>query len=111
MGPTPFDFPQAPKAGIGSTSTACYRGYVASFTLNADGTLTLAHFEYTTFEPAVVDGKDSVSINVIEDAVGQNVEGDFWMVLRPHFYTDPTTFVPFRDGRIVEDQSEWIVAT
>jgi hypothetical protein len=107
----PFDYPRTPAPRDGGYSTACYRGYVASHVLNADGTLTLSHFEYTVFEPAVIDGANSVSIRMEEDVVNQSVTGDFWMVLRPNFYTDPTTFVPFRKGRIVEDKSQWIVST
>ena len=101
-----FDFP-TPPSPRGGYNTACYRGYIASFVLNPDGTLTLVHYEYLTHKPAVVDGKDSVHLDIERDSVGKTISGDFWMVMRPHFYSDPTTFVPFRDGHVVEDQSEW----
>lgn len=107
--PPPFDYPQRPKQGIGVQSTACYRGYVAFFVLNGDGTLTLSRFEYETWEPIVLDGKESFAIDVIEDPVGRAITGDFWMVLRPQYFVGPTTYVPFSEGTIAEAQSEWVV--
>ena len=105
-----FDYPRLPRDQKDGYSTACYRGYVASHRLNPDGTLTLVGYEYTHLEPTTIDGKESVSIQTEEDAVNESVTGDFWMILRPHFYSDPSTFVPFRDGHIIEDRSQWIVS-
>lgn len=105
-----FDYPRPPREQKDGYCTACYRGYIASHRLNPDGTLTLIGYEYMHPEHAIIDGKESASIQVEEDAVNESVTGDFWMILRPHFYSDPSTFVPFRDGHIIEDRSQWIVS-
>jgi hypothetical protein len=104
-----FDYPRPPRQQTNGYSTACYRGYVARHELNFDGTLMLTCYEYTTMVPAIVAGKQSVAIDVEEDLVNQIICGDFWMIMRPDFYSDPTTFVPFHDGHIVEDRQLWIV--
>lgn len=101
-----FDFPRPPRQQpTGNYCTACYRGYIASYVLNADGRLTLAGYEYMALDRSD-DGKASLRFD--EDPVNEPIAGDFWLILRPHFYTDPTTFVPFRDGRITEDRSQWV---
>lgn len=105
-----FDYPQLPRKQTDGYSTACYRGYVASHRLNPDGTLTLICYEYMRMKPTTIEGKESVSIEIDEEPVNALVTGDFWMILRPHFYSDPSTFVPFRDGHIVEDRSQWLVS-
>lgn len=104
-----FDYPRPPRKREDACSTACYRGYVASHRLNRDGTLTLIGYEYTHTEFVVLDGNKTMSIEVEEDPVNDSVTGDFWMILRPSFYAGPSTFVPFRDGHIIEDRSQWLV--
>jgi hypothetical protein len=39
-------------------------------------------------------------------AVNETLTGDFWLVMKHNFF-GPRTYVPFRDGRIVEDELEW----
>ena len=105
-----FDYPRLPREQTDGYSTACYRGYIASHRLNPDGTLTLIGYEYMRLEPTTLDGQGSVSIQIDEDLVNESVTGDYWMILRPDFYSDTSTFVPFRDGHIIEDRSQWIVS-
>lgn len=100
-----FDYPRPPRQQADSYCTGLYRGYIASHVLNNDGTLTLAAYEYMGFDQTE---EGNTSLRFDEDPVDQPIAGDFWLILRPHFYTDPTTFVPFRDGHIVEDRSQWI---
>ena len=104
-----FDHARPPRKQTGTYCTACYRGYVASHLLNADGTLTLLGYEYMHPEDAAVQGKVATPIDVEKDPVNERVPGDFWMVLRLRFSDGPTTFVPFRDGHIIEDRRQWIV--
>ena len=104
-----FDYPCPPRGQIESHSTSCVRGYVASHVLNGDGTLSLSHYEYMVYRFETIDGRDSLSIDIEEDRIDQCVRGDFWMIMRLEFYSDPTTYVPFRNGQIVEDQSQWQV--
>lgn len=96
-----FDFPRPPIPPMRGCCTGCYRGYIANLVLNADGTLALASFDY--FRPT-----DANPIHFDNDPVGEKITGEFWLMLRPDFYTDPTIFVPFRDGQIIADQSQWV---
>jgi hypothetical protein len=100
-----FDFPRPPRQRPDTYCTACYRGYIASYVLNPDGALTLAAYEYTTLDVSV---GGTASLRIDEDPVSEPITGDFWLILRPHFFTDPTTFVPFRNGRVIEDRSQWV---
>ena len=104
-----FDYPRLPRKHADAVSTANYRGYVASLRLNPDGSLTLVGYQYEHMKGATVNGKASLSIEIEEDLVNELVTGDFWMILLPDFYSKPATFVPFCDGHIVEDRSQWIV--
>jgi hypothetical protein len=75
--------------------TALWRGYVATFLLQEDGRLKLVAFEYM--------------LGLREwqrQEVGEQIEGDFWLVMKPEFFGQ-RTYVPFSDGVIVEDQEEW----
>lgn len=96
-----FDYPRKPIERTGGLCTACYRGYIASLVLNEDGTLTLAKFEY--FTPT-----DSNPLNFEQDIVNKILTGDFWLILRRNFETGPTCFIPFRNGRIIPDRSQWV---
>lgn len=104
-----FDYPRLPCKHADTVSTGNYRGYVASLRLNPDGSLTLVGYQYHHTKGATVDGKATLSIEIEEDLVNELVAGAFWMILMPDFYSKPATFVPFRDGHIVEDRSQWIV--
>ena len=111
-----FDYPRLPRKNNDRYFTVSYLGYVeyrdylASHRLNRDGTLTLIGYEYVHLESAIVDGKDSVSIQIEQDLVNEPVSGDFEMILQPYFDSDLLTFVPFRDGHIIEDRSRWFVS-
>ena len=39
--------------------------------------------------------------------VNETLTGDFFMVMKPRFY-GLRTYVPFRDGVIVEDADQWV---
>jgi hypothetical protein len=91
-----FEFPVPPSPPANrAVCSAWWRGYVATFRLNADGTLDHVRYEY------------SVSIdNWVSQEVNARLTGDFWLRMAPTFF-GPKTFIPFRGGRIVEDRDEW----
>lgn len=77
--------------------TWCYRGYVAEFELTPEGTLVLKSYSYLT----------SLGMrNTKRTAVNEPLVGDFWLVMNSYFY-GPEVYVPFREGKIVEDELEW----
>lgn len=75
--------------------TALWRGYIATFVLQADGRLRLECFEY----PLDIE-------NWRRQEVNELLVGDFWMLMT-HVFFGPRTYVPFRDGAIVEDKEQW----
>lgn len=74
--------------------TALWRGYVSGYRLRADGSLVLERFEYP-FTPGAAP-----------DLAHEVLAGDFWIELREWFMGSGVR-VPFREGRIVQDVSEW----
>jgi hypothetical protein len=75
-------------------STGLWRGYVATFVLERDGRLRLRSFKFR------------IARTSRSQRVNEFIEGDFWMVLKRQFFAE-RTYVPFRDGIIVEDRSQW----
>jgi hypothetical protein len=89
------ELPVAPKnAGEAMRCTALWRGYVATFRLTGDGRLVLTHYEYPYSD---IPGHD------VENGL---LTGDFSLVFRQTFW-GPSVAVPFRDGYVVEDRSQW----
>ncbi|MDN3523083.1 hypothetical protein [Halomonas ramblicola] len=88
-----YPFKQKGKPQERAFCTACWRGYVSVYELKASGELYLVKFEYpfSSRKP---------------DAANEVLEGDFWIELRAEFFGD-TMFVPFRNGKIVNDRSKW----
>jgi len=76
-------------------STALWRGYVATFLLQSDGRLRLVAFEYML-------GLRKWQTQEVDELL----DGDFWLVMKPEFNAQ-RTYIPFRDGMVVEDQGEW----
>ncbi len=74
--------------------TALWRGYISAYLLRADGRLVLKRAVYP-FTP-----------NADPDVVNEELVGDFWIDLREWFMGCGVR-VPFRQGRIVADESEW----
>jgi len=77
------------------TCTALWRGYVATFRLDAHGELELVSYRYPL-----------ASSKSTTQAVHEKLSGDFWLVLKRNFF-GPRTYVPFKDGKIIEDASTW----
>lgn len=77
--------------------SALWRGYIATFRLDENGSLTLLSYRY----PLSLTKAKTETINEL-------LNGDFWLVLKPTF-SAPRTYVPFIDGKIVENESQWIV--
>jgi hypothetical protein len=77
-------------------NSALWRGYIATFRLAADGTLSLISYGYPTPEGATLK----------QEIANGEINGDFWLELRP-FCSGPKTRVPFCAGRIVEDRTQW----
>ena len=89
--------PVTPDMPEGSRNcSSLFRGYIATFRLEVDGKLRVVSYEF----PYAPEGTPNQAVS---DGV---VTGEFWMVMRP-FFSGPNTNVPFRDGQIVEDRSEW----
>ena len=98
--PYPYSSPpNLPDSRIRNSAIA--RGYIAHYSLSADGRLTLNSYTYPSVPPLSRD---------IVETVNEPLTGDFWLVMKPYF-RDPRTYVPFRDGVIVVDQSEWQTPT
>ena len=74
--------------------TALWRGYVSTYRLRADGSLTLELLEYP------------YSDNATPDEVNESLKGNFWLDLRAGFLGDGVR-VPFIDGLIQADSSFW----
>lgn len=92
-GPAFVTPPARPDAAI--RCSALWRGYVATFVLEPDGRLRLSTFEYM------------LSIHEWQkQEVDELIDGDFWVVMKPAFF-GPRTYIPFRDGVVVEDQEAW----
>lgn len=96
----PYQFENQPHPPEGQRrSTALHRGYISSFRLTAAGTLLLVEFRYP--ESGIRNGMKGQS-----ESINEQLTGDFWLVLQPTFF-GPRTYVPFENGRIVEDKSLW----
>jgi|GEM_PF-5648777 len=78
-------------------SASLIRGYVATIVLHEDARLELTHFSYPFSSPAIAP---------IE--VSEFLEADGWLRMSPHDAW-PRVSIPFRDGRIVGDESQWVL--
>jgi hypothetical protein len=87
--------PNPPEDAI--RCSALWRGYTATFRLDESGSLTLVSYRY----PLSLSKAKTESVN-------ESLNGNFWMVLKPAF-SAPRVYVPFIDGKIVEDESKWVV--
>jgi hypothetical protein len=93
----PYVFPTLPTPPVDAERcSALWRGYIANFRLYPDGRLQLIGYDYPFSQ-----GKGH------RKNVGAWLTGDFWMVLKRSFY-GPRTYVPFREGVVVEDTAAWV---
>lgn len=74
--------------------SSLWRGYISTYKLKADGTLTLEKLEY----PHTREAKP--------DLVHEVLQGNFWLDLRETFFGNGVR-VPFVEGKIVADRSQW----
>jgi hypothetical protein len=79
-------------------ATNLIRGYVAAFRLEPDGGILLEEFRFP----------NSSFRRWRQQYVGERLSGDFWLVLKPDFYGQ-RVYVPFRDGRVVEEKRSWVI--
>ncbi|MFT5526076.1 MAG: hypothetical protein ACI9HK_004047 [Pirellulaceae bacterium] len=84
-------------------STDLWRGYVATWLLNEDGTLEVLQFEFPYFERAAPHFQREPVVQKVESGL---MSGNFTLTFRPFFF-GPNTEVPFVNGRVVEDRGEW----
>lgn len=91
-----FTKPPTPTKDVPRCS-ALWRGYTATFRLDSEGELELVSYRY----PRSLTKTETEPVN-------EKLSGDFWLVLKHNFF-GPRTYVPFKDGKIVEDESEWVV--
>lgn len=75
-------------------SASLIRGYVSTVVLHEDARLELTRFDYPFAEPRT------------STDVSEFLEGNGWLRMSPHDAW-PRVSIPFRDGRIVGDESQW----
>ncbi|MDP2820498.1 MAG: DarT ssDNA thymidine ADP-ribosyltransferase family protein [Polaromonas sp.] len=90
-----YRFVNQPRLAPGYLSSACWRGYVAFYELDSSGSLLLQKFQNLA-------GEDQWTHEVLT--------GDFWMEMEHQDECD-RIYVPFADGKIVPDRSQWICGT
>ncbi len=96
----PYVFATPPKSPMKGYCTALLRGHVSVLRLDAEGGLELVGYDYCR---GPLPREERI------ERVAERLTGDFWLVIRTRMSLrlSPRTYVRFRDGRIVEDQSEW----
>ena len=88
--------PEPPKINSSAASSNLWRGYIATFRLNSNGTFELLNYE--------IPSRDGG--HIIQQVDCGFYFGDFTITLRP-FFTGPNTVIPFVSGEIVRDRSRW----
>jgi Bacterial RNA polymerase, alpha chain C terminal domain len=79
-------------------ATNLIRGYVAKFRLEPGGGLVLEEYQFP----------NGSFRRWGRQPVAERLTGDFWIVLKPTFFGQ-RVYVPFYDGRIVEEKGAWII--
>jgi len=77
--------------------TANWKGYTEEYRLTEEGRLVLKRYSY----------RHNIIGRWWPKRVNETLHGDFFMVMKPKFF-GLRTYVPFRDGVIVEDMTEWV---
>ena len=90
-----YKFKSEPNPTKGVMCSSLWRGYVSHYKLLSNGTLILEYFEYP------------LDKNQRPDIVNEELEGDFWVVMKETFRGE-RTYVPFRSGKVVSNKSEWV---
>jgi len=90
----PYVFKNRPSQPPGMMSSM-WRGHISCYRLTAGGTLQLEGFEYPPL------------LKLARENILETMEGDFWLLLSQTF-GGARTYVPFRDGKVVADQSQWV---
>ena len=106
-----FSYPTEPSPPVGMTPCSMmWRGYIATHRLAADGTFHIVRFRFLTEIQVDHDNDDDgeVVVQYETQSVNEQIDGDFWLVLKPRF-SAPRTYLPFRDGIVVEDRCDWVV--
>ncbi len=78
------------------TCSALWRGYIAEFTLSADGTITLDAYCFP-FAP-----------NKPRQTVNERLSGDFWLIMKSTFEGN-RVYIPFRSGVVNSNEAEWVI--
>jgi hypothetical protein len=94
----PYPLQALPTDEKRKVMTCNWRGYICAYRLRFDGELILERFEYPAILPEVIE----------PDLVEEKLTGDFWLVMKEQF-SGLRTYIPFKDGHIVTDKSQWIV--
>ena len=90
------DLPEAPKFNLNVRATNLWRGYIANYRLNSNGTLELLSFKIPTSDRR----------QTIQNVTNGLYFGDFEITLRP-FFAGPNTTIPFIGGTIQVDRESW----
>jgi hypothetical protein len=91
-----FVKPPQPPTDV-SRCSALWRGFTSTFQIDSGGELELVSYHYPRSS-----GKATT------EPIHEKLVGDFWLVLK-HSFFGPRTYVPFKDGRIVEDETAWVI--
>jgi hypothetical protein len=86
-------------SGKAVPSTACREGFLRKFLITKKGEIFVKEL--------VVPFLDAF----YQESVNEKIEGDFWLVLMRHgsFSRGSKTFyVPFKDGRVVTHEAQWV---
>jgi hypothetical protein len=93
--------------------SALWHGFVSEFLLEESGQLWLVAFHHSVTNghdpPDTGDADANRMLSFLswrKQQVNEGLTGDFWLVVKPDFYGE-RTYIPFRDGCIVEERSEW----
>lgn len=89
-----YEFSTLPKP-VKIVSSALWRGYVSHYLLDEHGHLYLQGFEYPGQRVEFCD------------IAHEKLTGDFYLAFSKGIYID-RTYVPFKDGVVVTDESLWI---
>jgi hypothetical protein len=79
-----------------ATISFLWRKYIATFRLTPTGELELVKYDY----PLANRGYRTQEVH-------EMATGHFWLVMKQTFF-GPRTYIPFIEGKIVEDLSSWI---
>lgn len=90
----PYPFQRKPTPPQNAMCSALWRGFVSTYELRPDGGLYLVSYTYPFSKQP-------------EEHFEEQLEGDFWLVMKPHFEAE-RVYIPFIRSTIVSDEGQWV---